>query len=299
MKVTLARNAGFCFGVKRAINLALETSEKYPEVVTIGPIIHNPQLVNSLRGKGIIPINNPEEVEGRPVIVRSHGITKELLENLQKLGIPVINATCPFVANGQQWATKLSEENYPIMIVGDEYHPEIIALKSYVQSSEVYVVNSVEQIEEKIYSKLALICQTTQSIELLQAIVDKLLPLSKELRIINSICSATRIRQESTSKLAHKTDLMIVVGGKISANTGMMYEICKKNVETHLIETAKEFDCNWLTGKKNIGLTAGASTPDWIIVEVYNIIMQCLGDTGGSVTNIQDIPGYKEEKRCI
>lgn len=294
MRVRLAKNSGFCFGVKRAINMAEEASAKYSQIVTLGPIIHNPQMVKKLKDQGIIPIESLEDVKGKPVIIRSHGITRELREELDLGGLPIIDATCPYVASSQQYVTQLSKEGFPIIIVGNKDHPEVIALRSYVEG-ESYIISSPADIPKKRFNKLAVISQTTQSIDNLQHIVAALIPYTKELRLINTICNATSVRQDSTFVLAQESDLMIVIGGKNSSNTRMLYQICKNIVDTFLIETSEEFEFAWLEKKQNIGLTAGASTPDWIIVEVFNKIMKCLGNSTHSVTSVDEIPGYKEE----
>jgi len=294
MRIRLAKNSGFCFGVKRAINMAEDASARYPETVTLGPIIHNPQMVQRLKDKGIIPIESIENIGNKPVIIRSHGITRELKEELQDLKLPIIDATCPYVASSQQYVTQLSKEDFPVVIVGNRDHPEVIALRSYVEG-ESYIISSPAEIPPKRFIRLAVISQTTQSIENLQEIVTALIPCTKELRIINTICSATSVRQESSYQLARESDLMIVIGGKNSSNTRMLFKICQSIVETYLIETSEEFNCAWLEKKINIGLTAGASTPDWIIVEVYNKILKCLGNSKHSVTSVDEIPGYKEE----
>ncbi len=274
--------------------MAEEASAQYSEIVTLGPIIHNPQMVKRLKEKGIIAVEDIESIENKPVIIRSHGITKDAKKALEDLGLPIIDATCPYVASSQQYVTQLSREGFPIVIVGDKDHPEVIALKSYAEG-EAYIISSPRELPGKRFSKVAVISQTTQSIEKLQSIVVALIPLTKELRLINTICTATTVRQDSTFLLAQESDLMIIIGGKNSSNTRMLYKICQNIVETYLIETSEEFICNWLEKKSNIGLTAGASTPDWIIVEVYNKILKCLGNKKHSISSVKEIPGFKEE----
>ena len=298
MTIRLARNSGFCFGVKRAINLAGEAAEKYPETVTLGPIIHNPQMVTNLESKGIMAIDSIDLIAGRPVIIRSHGIAKEKMRFLETLDVPLIDATCPYVSSSQLYATQLSQQGYPLIIIGNKDHPEVVALQSYVEENEVYIISSVAEIPRKKFTKLAVLCQTTQNVTTLQEIVYDLIPIAKELRVINTICTATTVRQQSTFQLAQESDVMIVIGGKNSSNTRMLYQICKKLVVTHLIETSDELECSWLSNKQNIGLTAGASTPDWIIVEVYNKITKCLGDKEEPIVNVESIPGYKEESNA-
>ncbi len=294
MNIRLAKNSGFCFGVKRAINMAEEASAEYSKIVTLGPIIHNPQMVRRLKDKGIIAVEEVDDVGKKPVIIRSHGITKEKKEALRRLNSSIIDATCPYVAISQQYVTELSKKGFPIIIVGNKDHPEVVALKSYVEG-ESYIISTPGEIPDKRFDKVAVISQTTQSIDNLRDIVAALVPVTKELRLINTICSATSVRQESTFELAKESDLMIVIGGRNSSNTRKLFQICSNLVESHLIETSGEFDCDWIEKKINIGLTAGASTPDWIIVEVYNKILKCLGTEQRFVKSVEEIPGYKEE----
>ncbi len=294
MSVRIARNSGFCFGVKRAIRLAMETSREHESIVTLGPIIHNPQMVDKLKAEGIESVDHPDEIRGRTTIIRSHGLPKDELSVLEKLKVKIIDATCPYVSKTQQYGFQLSRENYTVIILGNADHPEVIALKSFIDG-EVIIVKNAGELEQRQYSKIGVICQTTQNIENLRELVVKLLDLSNEVRVINTICNATSIRQESTLELARKSDVMIVIGGRNSSNTKMLAEISQQYVETWPIETAEELSPEWFEGKTDIGITAGASTPDWIILDVYNKINKVIGDSEADITRIEDIPGYKEE----
>ncbi len=293
MKVRIARNSGFCFGVKRAIKVALKTSENNHEIVTLGPIIHNPQMVAKLESENIFKVDKIEQIKGRPTIIRSHGIKKEILEELEKNNIEIINATCPYVSKTQDYAKSLSEEGYELIILGDRNHPEVKALRSYV-NKEVMIVANADELADKQFKKVGIISQTTRRVEDLQELVKKIIPKCHEIRVINTICNATTIRQNSTLALAKESDVMIVIGGKNSSNTKMLAKICESFVKTYHIETVCEIDRKWFKDKQDIGLTAGASTPDWIIVEVYNEILECIGNIN-KVDNIEDIPGFKEE----
>ena len=293
MSVRIARNSGFCFGVKRAIKVALKTSKDNHEIVTLGPIIHNPQMVAKLESENIFKVDKIEQIKGRPTIIRSHGIKKEILKELEKNNIEIINATCPYVSKTQDYAKSLSEDGYDLIILGDRNHPEVKALRSYVDK-EVMIVANADELVDKHFKKVGIISQTTRRVEDLQELVKKLVPKCHELRVINTICNATTIRQNSTLTLAKESEVMIVVGGKNSSNTKMLAKICESFVKTYHIETAREIDKMWFKDKQNIGLTAGASTPDWVIVEVYNEILECKGNIN-KVDNIEDIPGFKEE----
>ena len=293
MSVRIARNSGFCFGVKRAIKIALKTSRENHEVVTLGPIIHNPQMVAKLESENIFKVDNIEQIKGRPTIIRSHGIKKEILEELEKNNIEIINATCPYVSKTQDYAKSLSEDGYELIILGDRNHPEVKALQSYIDK-EVIIVANANELVDKQFKKVGIISQTTRRVEDLQDLVNKLVSRCHEVRVINTICNATTIRQNSTLALAKESDVMIVVGGKNSSNTKMLAKICESFVKTYHIEVAEEIEKEWLNDKQDIGLTAGASTPDWVIVEVYNKILECIGNIN-KVDLIEDIPGFKEE----
>jgi len=293
MNVRIAKNSGFCFGVKRAIKIALKTSKENHQIVTLGPIIHNPQMVAKLESENIIKVDDVDQIDNRPTIIRSHGVKKEILDELIEKDIEIINATCPYVSKTQDHAKSLSEEGYDLIILGDRNHPEVKALRSYVDK-EVMIVANADELAKQNFKKVGVISQTTRRVEDLQELVKELVPRSHEVRVINTICNATTIRQNSTLALAKESDVMIVVGGKNSSNTKMLAKICESFVKTFHIEVAEEIDKMWFKDMQDIGLTAGASTPDWVIVEVYNKILECIGNIN-KVDNIEDIPGFKEE----
>ncbi|MCL1827083.1 MAG: 4-hydroxy-3-methylbut-2-enyl diphosphate reductase [Candidatus Cloacimonetes bacterium] len=299
MNIRLAKNSGFCFGVKRAIKLAEETAQNYGQAITIGPIIHNPQMVQQLANVGIKAIDDIDSILQGPVIIRSHGIPQESLQKLIEKQFQIIDATCPDVAKAHKFAKLADKENYKIFIVGDPWHPEIVALKSYIKS-EAVIWRDGEQLPDKFYGKAAIICQTTQNSHSLEKLTGYLLPKCKELRIFNTICNTTHVRQEASLDLAKVSDIMIVIGGKNSANTLMLTKLCSEYTTTKHIETVDEIDYNWFYTEKdkkieNIGITAGASTPDGIIADIYNKIKVTVGEADSLVKTINDIPGYKEE----
>lgn len=295
MVIKIAKHAGFCFGVKRAIQIATDSARVCENIVTLGPLIHNPQMVAKLREMGIDHVDTVDDVKkGDTVIVRSHGIPKPELERLRANGNTIIDATCPYVSKTQENAKKLREMGFEVVILGDGLHPEVIALQSYVDN-EALVVNGADELPSRHFPRMGIISQTTQVIENYQQLVYKAVPLCEHLYLMNTICNATSIRQEYTEKLASESDLMIVVGGRNSSNTKMLARISTGLTETHHIETADELDPLWLGGKENIGISAGASTPDWIILDVYNRIKQYKGNWEFEAVNVEEIPGYKEE----
>ncbi len=291
IKVRIAKNSGFCFGVKKAINLALKASKEEKKIVTLGPIIHNPQMVNKLNEQGIESIEKLSEINDRPTIIRSHGVEKNILQKLKHNNIKILDATCPYVSKTQNFANKLSREGYFVIIMGDKNHPEVQALCSYV-SGEVLVVENADELIEKKYEKIGIISQTTRNVKDLQKLVGKLVPLCKEMRIINTICNATTVRQNSTIELAKKSDLMIVIGGKNSSNTKMLAKISTPFVKTFHIETENEIQNKWFENIETVGITAGASTPDLVIVNVYNKIIKDLKSLDNIAKKIEDIPGF-------
>lgn len=277
-EIVLVEGAGFCFGVKRAIEIAFDVAKKYKEgVFTLGPIIHNLQVVEKLKKLGVKPIEEVSEQENiKTLIIRAHGISKDKLEKLKKLGYEIIDATCPFVKKAQSIAEKLSLEGYQVLIIGDREHPEVKGIFSYAGAKAI-VVNSDEI--PNLNKKIGIIQQTTQPLskvkEILNGIINSLNEF-EEIRIFNTLCNFTARRLESTEKVAKNVDLMLVIGGKNSANTTQLANLCRKmGVRTYHIEDTKEIDEKWFKDVKKIGVTAGASTPQWIIDEIIDKI-KCL-----------------------
>lgn len=270
MKIKKAEMAGFCFGVKRAIELALREAQAGTGVYTLGPLIHNPQVIERLKARGI----NPFEISHLPsdiktVVIRTHGVAREINEYLNSLGIKVIDATCPFVKKAQQYAKLLHEEGYQVLILGDANHPEVVGIKSYA-GPDAIVVKEPEEIV-KLKKRVGVVVQTTQPVEKLQRLLEKAITLCKELKVYNTICNSTAQRLKETAELAGSVDIMIVIGGRNSANTTQLARLCESlGVRTYHIETADELKDEWFEGVASIGVTAGASTPDWIIEDIIN-----------------------------
>jgi len=275
MKIELAENYGFCFGVKRAIKIA----EENKNAATYGPLIHNAKEIQRLDqdyNVGLVEDFTTFK-SGDKAIVRTHGIVKEELESLKQSGVDVVNATCPFVTKPQEIAQEMSEQGYSVVIFGDEKHPEIKGVKSYATNGAI-VVNSVEDIKNvKLHERIALIAQTTRKVEDYMSIANYLTPRHKEVRIFNTICNATFENQEAVRKLAKKADVMIIIGGKNSSNTKQLFSISKENCsESYHIEDEKEIEKKWFKNKTLCGISAGASTPDWIIQNVIKSIKDSL-----------------------
>jgi 4-hydroxy-3-methylbut-2-en-1-yl diphosphate reductase len=274
MEVKLAENYGFCFGVKRAIKIA----EGYTDSATMGPLIHNQNEIDRLKNDYNVGLYNTldEVKKNDTVIIRTHGIPKNDLKNLRAKDAKVINATCPFVTTPQQIVKKMSAEGYSILIFGDEHHPEVKGVKSYGKDlDDVHVVKESEDLDNINfkYDKIATVAQTTRKKEIYLEIVNALILKNKEVRVFNTICDATFENQDAARELSKEVDVMIVIGGKNSSNTKQLHHICLENCKnSYLIENSKELENIWFKDKKICGITAGASTPDWIIQEVLSKI---------------------------
>ena len=272
MKVKLASSYGFCFGVKRAIKIA----ETYENSSTMGPLIHNQNEISRLKNDYNVGLYNDlhEVKEHDTVIIRTHGIPKNDLKLLKQKDAKVINATCPFVTTPQQIVKKMSAEQYSVLIFGDEEHPEVKGVKSYA-SDDVHVIeelSALDTIHFK-YDKIATVAQTTKKKETYLQIVNALILKNKEVRVFNTICDATFENQDAARELSKEVDVMIVIGGKNSSNTKQLHSICLENcTDSYLIENKNELNAQWFQNKNICGITAGASTPDWIIQEVVNEI---------------------------
>ena len=274
MEILVAKNAGFCFGVKRAINMAQDCAkEATGNIYTLGPIIHNPQVVKELEESGISKVDKVEEINNGTIIVRSHGVTSDEMKLIQEKGLEIIDATCPFVKKAHEYVELLTREGYSVIVVGEKEHPEVKGILSYGRK-DIIAAASVEDLKDMPRrKKIGIVAQTTQSIENLQAVVAHCLKKSSELKIFNTICNATSVRQQESIELAKQVDCMIVVGGRNSANTNRLAEICRKiQPKTYHIEVPEELNQIHFNGAKNVGITAGASTPNWIIEKVIEAL---------------------------
>ncbi|OEU75970.1 MAG: 4-hydroxy-3-methylbut-2-enyl diphosphate reductase [Desulfuromonadales bacterium C00003107] len=270
MKIILAESAGFCFGVKRATQLAFKAAEENCQICSLGPIIHSPQVVEMLEKKGVKVVETVEDIAAGTVIIRSHGITAGELADIHARNLTTVDATCPFVKKVQDYATLLCAEGYAVVLVGENDHPEVQGIISYTHHTEVAVVaNSEEARRLPNQSKIGIVAQTTQSFENLSQVADVCLKKAKEVRVFNTICDATSVRQEEAREIAKQADLMLVVGGFNSANTTRLAQICRAlQAKTYHVEIAEQIESEWFAGVKKVGITAGASTPRWIIDEV-------------------------------
>ena len=269
MEVILAEHLGFCYGVKRAIEIARQNASTDGTSSTLGPIIHNPQMVERLKNEGVGTVSSLDEMEDGLVIIRSHGVGPKVYEEAESRGLELVDATCPHVKKAQLSAKLLSEEGYTVVIVGEKNHPEVKSIFEWTAHGAHIIETEAEAEALPRIGKLGIVSQTTFSGEKFRSIVSCLLEKSREIKILRTICTATDLRQEAALELAKKVDVMIVVGGKNSANTSRLAQLCATKCKTYHIETVAELQDEWLDHVNKIGITAGASTPDWIIKEVY------------------------------
>jgi small subunit ribosomal protein S1 len=314
IEIIVADNAGFCFGVERALELVMKERERIrcaqptgstasgpprrsrarrarpsrrahdepeparPPIVTLGPLIHNPQVVERLRAEGVEQVRSVSEVAQGTMVIPSHGISPELVREARERGLRLLDATCPFVARAQDNVRTLATEGYQVIIVGDRGHPEVAGLVGAAGGAAVVIQDESELDDVQLAARVGLVVQTTQAPARLRAVAGALAERVRELRAYNTICAATSQRQEAAVSLARQVDVMIVVGGKNSANTNRLRQVCAQvGVETHHVETAAELDPAWFAGKSRAGVTAGASTPDWVISDVAEALRRIGG----------------------
>lgn len=275
MEITVAKSAGFCFGVQRAVDSVYkELEENSGKIYTFGPIIHNEQVVEDLNKKGIEVIDTVEQlkkIKEGTVVIRSHGVAKEIYDILEQQKLKMVDATCPFVKKIHNIVLDESNNGKTIIIIGNDNHPEVEGIKGWV-NGEVIVINKEEQIEKLSLpeqTKACIVSQTTFNYNKFKYLVEIIRKKGYDITVVNTICNATHVRQVEAQKISSKVDGMIVIGGKNSSNTQKLYDICRNECEnTFYVQTVKDLDLHELKSLKSIGITAGASTPKNIIEEV-------------------------------
>jgi len=276
MKVKVAAKAGFCFGVKRAVEMARKClHDRDGPVYTLGPLIHNDQVIGALSSEGIIPVSDVDEITGPgTVIIRSHGVVPEIYHRAEQRGLDLVDATCPFVRKVQQTVHDLVKQNIPVVVVGDPNHPEVQGIIGWSGDRAMVVADAgqVEKLDK--FSELGVVAQTTQRQDNFDAVIKVLRNSGSRVQVYNTICLATAERQREALELAQQVDAVLVLGGKKSANTAKLAQICHTaGKPVYRVETADEIDFAWLRRLRTVGVTAGASTPGWIIEEVCSRMM--------------------------
>lgn len=275
MEITVAKSAGFCFGVQRAVDSVYkELEENSGKIYTFGPIIHNEQVVEDLNKKGIEVIDTVEQlkkIKEGTVVIRSHGVAKEIYDILEQQKLKMVDATCPFVKKIHNIVLDESNNGKTIIIIGNDNHPEVEGIKGWV-NGEVIVINKEEQIEKLSFpeqTKACIVSQTTFNHNKFKYLVEIIRKKGYDITVVNTICNATHVRQVEAQKISSNVDGMIVIGGKNSSNTQKLYDICRNECEnTFYVQTVKDLNLHELKSLKSIGITAGASTPKNIIEEV-------------------------------
>lgn len=276
MIVIVADQAGVCFGVKRALDLVNDEAAKGGELCTLGPLIHNPQVVHELEAKGVTVVKTIDEAPSSSIVIPSHGVPRDVLAEAKNAGLNVVDATCPFVAKVHSRVEALAHDGYMVVVVGDAGHSEVEAIMSAAGDNAIVIsaVNDVDSYDWR-GKKVGIVSQTTQTPERFSEVAGRIAAKAAEIVAYNTICYATHDRQTAARNLAPEVDAMVVIGGRNSANTNRLVEICEEvGVPTYHIETASEIDPEWLVGMSVVGLTAGASTPQWIIDEVCKRLEQ-------------------------
>ena len=273
MEIKLAKSYGFCFGVKRAIEIA----EDSKNATTMGPLIHNSEEINRLKDNfSVTTANDMSEIgDEKRVIIRTHGITKDDLEALKNSKKEIIDATCPFVTKPQDIVKQMSEDGYKIIIFGDAEHPEVKGVRSYAKNDALVILDIDEILNVALGPKVAIVSQTTRKVSEFKKIVDFLVERVSEVRVFNTICNATFENQDAVRELSKESDVMVVIGGKNSSNTKQLFSISLDHcADSYLVENENEIQKEWFFDKKECGITAGASTPDWIIQKVISKIRE-------------------------
>ncbi|MEG2788628.1 MAG: 4-hydroxy-3-methylbut-2-enyl diphosphate reductase [Romboutsia sp.] len=276
MHVKIAKNAGFCFGVKRAMKMAWDELQKREDgIYALGPLIHNKQAVLKYEENGLKTINEVNDVPtSNSMIIRSHGVGERVYIESKSKSLNIIDTTCPFVKKIHEIAKRHYMNGYKIVVIGDANHPEVIGINGWCNNEALIIktLDDLENIELDKSKKYCVVAQTTINIDLYNKIIECLSNDLDEVVFNNTICSATKVRQEAAKEISQDVDMMVVVGGKHSSNTQKLVQICMQYVPTVAIETVAELNKDDFKGFNNVGLTAGASTPDWIIEDVITYI---------------------------
>ena len=263
VQIVIAKHAGACYGVERALKLARACAQESEGAVhTLGPLIHNPIVVRDLEHAGVQLAETLDDAESGTLIIRTHGVVPQVIEEASSRGLTVLDATCPYVKKVHEAAAKLVSEGYQLLVIGEAGHPEVEGILGHAGGQAFVVSNASELDGLELGRKVGVVVQTTQTAARLSEVVAALAPRVKELRVVNTICKATGERQRSAAELAEASECMIVVGGKNSGNTRRLAEICSALcARTHHIESEDELDASWFEGISTVGITAGASTP--------------------------------------
>ncbi len=302
MKIILSDSAGFCFGVNRAVNTMEELLSSGEKVATLGPLIHNPAYIKSITDRGAVAVDSIDEIpKGSPLVIRAHGVTKDVITELKRRNISFVDCTCPFVKKIQNIVGKRSDQNNITLIAGNEEHPEVKAIRSYCKGGSFVFANCeelkkiVENNPNIISSEVIFVSQTTNSAEEYKKCSEYIKKYCTNVKIFDTICDATSKRQKDACNLSRQCDIMIVIGGKISSNTQKLRDVCEKNAKTYLIESARELPDIDFAGCRSVGVTAGASTPVSIIKEVIKQMSETINNEPEETEATEPVTEEKSE----
>ncbi|MBU1044448.1 MAG: 4-hydroxy-3-methylbut-2-enyl diphosphate reductase [Candidatus Omnitrophica bacterium] len=273
--ITITKSAGFCFGVRRALQLAEQTASANKKVYMLGEIVHNPRVVSDIKKTGVIKINELRPQHKGILLIRAHGAPRETYKKAKKLGYTIIDATCPMVKEIHSIAREYEQKKFKIIIIGDKKHDEVIGIKGNLENEPIIIAKKKEITPKTFYrvSKAAVVVQSTQNIDKVLDIVEKLEKHIKKVVFCNTICLPTRLKQQEIQELPATQDMMIIIGAKSSANTKRLYELSKKiNPNTYWVNSKTDIRKSWFKNKEKIGIGAGASTPEYIIKEIASYI---------------------------
>ncbi|MBI4531807.1 MAG: 4-hydroxy-3-methylbut-2-enyl diphosphate reductase [Candidatus Latescibacteria bacterium] len=273
MKINLAKSAGFCFGVERAIEIALDSTEHYDNVWMLGDIVHNEHVVNQIGEAGIHVTKKLPDIPDGTLLLRAHGTVPEIYQKAREQGLNIVDATCPLVLDIHDTAKELEAEGYQLVIIGDHGHDEVVGIAGQVSHEAIVVASPDEAQNLKRLKKAGVVVQSTQDIDNVRAIIAELILKCREMKFINTICGPTTRHQNEIRKMPHVNDVMIIVGSRTSANTLRLTQISTAlNPHTYQVQSADDVDPSWFNDAETVGVSAGASTPDWVIDEVVKRI---------------------------
>ncbi len=285
MKVLRAHEMGFCFGVRRAVEMMEQEAHTGLPIASLGSVVHNPQVVGRLRERGVDVATTLDEIGDRRLAITAHGVGPDVLGEAQRRGLEIVDTTCPIVTRAQRWAKRLLEDGFAVIVFGDPEHKEVRGILGWAEGKAITLrdESEIDTLPDTLPSKIGVLVQTTHTEVRFASFVTRLMQQRmhkiSELRVINTLCNATTGQQAAALQLAHEVDVMVVVGGRESANTRHLAEVCTEaGVPAHHVESAAELDPAWFAGAGIAGVTAGASTPDFVIDEVVSRL-EAIGET--------------------
>jgi 4-hydroxy-3-methylbut-2-enyl diphosphate reductase len=273
MKINLAKSAGFCFGVKRALDIALKTASTHPHVYMMGNIVHNEDVTKQIEHAGIKKIAKLTDGKDKTFLLQAHGVGLDFIKKIKDLGYNIIDATCPMVKEIHGIARNMETQGYKIIIIGDKNHDEVRGIVGQLENKPILIEDASDIRFNKKISRAAVVVQSTQNVSKVLTLISLLKPYTKELKFFNTICRPTRLKQEDIKKMPLENDVMVIIGSKTSANTKRLYEISRSiNKRSYRVHSKKDLKPGWFKNADSVGVTAGASTPDRTIKEIISCI---------------------------